>query len=298
MNANHHVSVWQAELAVDCRCTLGEGPQWHASISRLFWCDIVEKRLHWLALASGENGHYQLDHHVSLAAPIAGGGLLLVGEDRLSRFDPINGNTEKFCDFEADNPLTRSNDARVDRHGSLWLSSMGKGAEKGAGSLYRLHRGELTLLRSGLTIPNAICFSEGGEFAWFTDTITGVVMRWALDSEGWPIGEPQPWADFSSSMGNPDGAVVDSQGCLWLALWGAGHVVRLDQKAQVIGRVELPVSQPSCPVFAGPDLSTLCITTAQEGLSAAEHAQQPTAGSLYTLRTGIQGLAERPLRLE
>lgn len=297
MNTDASVSTWQAELAVDCRCTLGEGPQWDAKNQRLFWCDILEKQLHWLSPASGESGHFQFDHRVSLAAPLEEGGLLLVGEDRLSRFDPSSSKVEKLCDFEADNPVTRSNDARIDRHGSLWLSSMGKAAEKGAGSLYRLHRGKLTQLRTGLTIPNAICFSANGGFAWFTDTATGVVMRWTLDSDGWPKGEPQPWADFSATQGNPDGAVVDSQGCLWLALWGASQVVRLDHDGHVIARVELPVSQPSCPAFAGPELKTLYITTAQEGFSAEQLAQEPTAGSLYVAETDIKGLAEPPLRL-
>lgn len=297
MTANMSTTTWQAKLAVDCRCMLGEGPQWDATNQRLYWCNILEKQLHWLSPATGESGQYPLDHMVSLAAPHEGGGLLLVGEDRLSRFDPVNAVVERFCDFETDNPITRSNDARIDRHGSLWLSSMGKKAEKGAGSLYRLHRGKLTLLRSGLTIPNAICFSENGEFAWFTDTATGVVMRWALDSEGWPKGEPTPWADFSTTLGNPDGAVVDSEGCLWLALWGAGQVVRLDQDGHIIGRVALPVSQPSCPAFAGANLEMLYITTAQEGFSAEQLAQEPTAGSLYVVETGIKGLAERLLRL-
>lgn len=297
MNNVMNVSTWQAELVVDCLCTLGEGPQWDADNKRLYWCDILEKRLHWLSVASGESGHHQLDHMVSLATPLEGGGLLLVGEDRLSRFNPNSGNIETFCDFEADNPVTRSNDARVDRHGSLWLSSMGKDAEKNAGSLYRLHRGKLTRLLTDLTIPNALCFSADGKFAWFTDTVTGVVMRWRLDSDGWPQSDPQPWADFSSTPGNPDGAVVDSEGCLWLALWGASHVVRLDHNGHVIGRAGLPVSQPSCSAFAGQDLKTLYITTAQEGFSAEQLAQEPTAGSLYAVETGIKGLAEPLLRL-
>lgn len=42
-----------ATLAVDCRCELGEGPQWHAERQRLYWCDILEKRLHWLHPQSG-----------------------------------------------------------------------------------------------------------------------------------------------------------------------------------------------------------------------------------------------------
>lgn len=287
-----------ATLAVDCRCELGEGPQWHAERQRLYWCDILEKRLHWLHPRSGEHGHYALEQMVSLATPLEDGQLLLVGEHSLSVFDPDNQRQTHFADFEADNPVTRSNDARVDRHGSLWLSTMGKSAEPGAGSLYRLHKGKLTRLRSGLSIPNAICFSPQGDAAYFTDTPTGVVMRWSLDSDGWPQGEPQPWADFSAVPGNPDGAVVDSKGCLWLALWGAGKVVRLSHDGQVINEVQLPVNQPSCPVFAGEHLERLYVTTAQEGLTADQRREQPQAGGLFTADVGVRGLADPLLRLE
>ncbi|MDT0500693.1 MULTISPECIES: SMP-30/gluconolactonase/LRE family protein [unclassified Halomonas] len=287
----------RAELAVERHCELGEGPQWHAAAGRLYWCDILARRLHWLAPSTGATGQHALDHRVSLAAPLAGGELLLVGEDRLSRFDPHGGRVEKLLDFEADNPVTRSNDGRVDRHGSLWLSSMGRAAEPGAGSLYRLHRGELTRLRTGLTIPNAICFSPDGESAWFTDTVTGVVMRWALDREGWPLGEPTHWADVSGTSGHPDGAVVDAEGYLWLALWGAGQVVRLDHDGHIVAEIELPVTQPSCPVFAGKNLERLYITTAREGLNDAALAAQPLAGALFVADVGVTGLAEPLLRL-
>ncbi|MCW4153121.1 SMP-30/gluconolactonase/LRE family protein [Vreelandella janggokensis] len=287
-----------AELAVDCRCELGEGPQWDAGSGRLYWCDILGKCLHWQSLENGEHGHYPLEQRVSLATPLNDGRLMLVGEHSLSLLNPATQRLEHFADFEADNPVTRSNDARVDRHGSLWLSTMGKTAEPEAGSLYRLHRGELTRLRSGLTIPNAICFSPMGDAAYFTDTATGIVMRWALDSQGWPVGEPVAWADFTALEGNPDGAVIDSEGCLWLALWGAGKVVRLDTAGQVIDEVHVPVSQPSCPAFAGPGLETLYITTAQEGFSDAQRREEPLAGGLFKANVGVHGLADPLLTLE
>ncbi|MFN2410973.1 MAG: SMP-30/gluconolactonase/LRE family protein [Halomonas sp.] len=287
-----------AELAVGCRCELGEGPQWDAESGRLYWCDILDKRLHWLSPENGEYGHYPLEQMVSLATPLSDGRLMLVGEQSLSLLNPATQRLEHFADFEADNPVTRSNDARVDRHGSLWLSTMGKTAEPEAGSLYRLHHGELTRLRSGLTIPNAICFSPQGDAAYFTDTSTGIVMRWALDSQGWPVGEPDAWADFTAVEGNPDGAVIDSKGCLWLALWGAGKVVRLDTAGKVIDEVHVPVSQPSCPAFAGPDLETLYITTAQEGFSDAQRREEPLAGGLFKANVGVHGLADPLLTLE
>ncbi|MBB3142159.1 SMP-30/gluconolactonase/LRE family protein [Halomonas organivorans] len=286
-----------ARVAVASGCELGEGPQWYAALGRLVWCDILGKRLHWLEAASGETGVIALDHMASLAAPLDDGGMLVVGEDRLCWLDLATGEIARLMGFEADNAVTRSNDARVDRHGSLWLSSMGKGAEDGAGSLYRLHRGELSRLRSGLTIPNAICFSPRGEHAHFADTARGIVYRWALDAEGWPVGEPEPWVDFAGREGNPDGAVIDAEGAMWLALWGAGKVVRLDREGREIDAVTLPATQPSCPAFGGEGLTSLYITTAREGMSAEQRDRESGAGDLFVADLSVPGLAEPTLRL-
>ncbi|SHE52811.1 Sugar lactone lactonase YvrE [Modicisalibacter ilicicola DSM 19980] len=292
------MSRHNAQQVLACGCELGEGPQWHAAAGRLYWCDILEGRLHWLVPASGETGHADFGHCISLAVPLAHGGVLVVGESALERFDPASGQREHLLDFEADDPVTRSNDGRVDRHGSLWLSSMGKAAEQGAGSLYRLHRGELVKLRGNLTIPNAICFSAGGEYAHFADTALGVVYRWALDGEGWPQGEPVAWADFSTRSGNPDGAVIDREGAMWLALWGAGKVLRLDGEANITDEIVLPTAQPSCPAFGGEHLDRLYVTTAREGMDADQRAREPTAGDLFIAELDVPGLAEPPLRLK
>ncbi|MGC3871654.1 SMP-30/gluconolactonase/LRE family protein [Halomonas sp. GXIMD04776] len=291
------MSIYEAKQALACGCELGEGPQWHAASGRLYWCDILSGRLHWLAPESGEHGHTDFGYCISLAAQMADGDVLVVGETALERFDPASGRREHLFDFEADNPITRSNDGRIDRHGSLWLSSMGKAAEAGAGSLYRLHLGELVKLRTGLTIPNALCFSPQADCAYFADTAFGIVYRWALDSEGWPQGEPAPWADFSEKDGNPDGAVIDREGAMWLALWGAGKVVRLAGDASIIDEISLPTAQPSCPAFGGEHLDRLYITTAREGMDTTQREREPMAGDLFMLELKIPGLVEPPLRL-
>lgn len=295
------MSTYDAKHAFACGCELGEGPQWHAASGRLYWCDILNGRLYWLAPGSGEHGHTDFGYCISLAAPMDSGpeqgDLLVVGETALERFNPESGKREHLFDFEADNPVTRSNDGRIDRHGSLWLSSMGKSAEKDAGSLYRLHRGELVKLRSKVTVPNAICFSPQGECAYFANTALRIVYRWALDSDGWPQGEPSPWADFSAQPDNPDGAVIDSEGAMWLALWGASKVVRLDDKARIIDEVSLPTARVSCPAFGGEHLDQLYITTAWVGMNSAQRKQDPVAGDLFVAELEVPGLIEPPLRL-
>jgi len=102
---------------------------------------------------------------------------------------------------------------------------MGKKAEKDAGSIYRLHKGELRKLYPNITIPNAICFSPDRAFAYFCDTTSQIVQRQALDEEnGWPKGDPEPYLNLTSKDQNPDGAVIDKTGNMWLALWGSSCV--------------------------------------------------------------------------
>ncbi len=295
----------QAQLLIDSRCELGEGPGWDAGRSELRWLDILAGELHRARGDGREHRVTRLDRRTSYAALTRDGDYLLVAENRLSRFDPQTGETRAFLPFETDNPVTRSNDARVDTHGSLWLSTMGLDAEAGAGSLYRLHRGELTCLRRGLTIPNALCFSPDGRHAYFSDTATGWVMRWTLDDQGFPargqdgaFAEPEPWADLRDSGGGPDGAVMDSEDCLWLALWGAGRVARLSPEGDEIAHVRVPARQPSCPVFGGANLTTLYVTTAREGMAAPAEAD----GGVFAIELaerlpGCHGAVEPALRL-
>ena len=296
-------SLSEATSCVASHCELGEGPGWNANTNEVRWMNILASELHHAAADGSRHRITALARKTSYAALTTEGDYLLVAEHQLSRFDPTTGELTDFLPFETNHsPATRSNDARVDTHGSLWLSSMGLNAEAGAGSLYRLHRGQLTRLMSGLSIPNALCFSPDGRYAYFTDTATGQVMRWMLDADGWPLSAadryeaPEVWADLRKSGGNPDGAVIDSEGYMWIALWGAGRVARLDHDGREVAHVTLPVSQPSCPLLGGESLDILYITTAYEGMplskSQAENTQNGNLFACDLSAAGIKGLAE------
>ena len=97
--------------------------------------------------------------------------------------------------------------------------------------------------------------------------------------------------------GGPDGSVVDSDGFLWNARWGAGCVVRYRPDGTEDSRLPLPVSQPSCPAFGGPGCGTLFVTSAREGLSSGVLADQPLAGGVFFCETESSGLREHPFRL-
>lgn len=271
-------------------CALGEGPLWHPLRAQLFWFDIIGKRL--LSRLGEVPLEWQFDQHISAAGWKDANNLLVATETGLIQFDIDTGKHRPLIPLEADNPVTRSNDGRTDAHGGFWIGTMGKNAESEAGAIYRYYRGELRQLFSKITIPNAICFAPDGRTAYFTDTVKRIIWRQYLEEKsGWPVGEPEPHIDLRKTGLNPDGAVVDADGCLWNAQWGAGRVARYGFDGQFKQALEIPATQASCPAFGGPDLTQIFVTSASADL-AASAPDAVAAGKTYVLQTGVNGQAE------
>lgn len=273
-------------------CDLGEGPFWHPTRSQLFWFDILNRKL----LSQDATGlrAWDFTQIVSAAAWIDHDTLLIAGETGLSRFDIETGESTVVAEVEADNPVTRSNDGRADPLGGFWFGTMGKQAEKGAGAIYRYFRGELRQLFGNITIPNAICFPPTGDFAHFCDTVTGRVMKVALDAQGWPSAAPEVFLDLTAEDLNPDGAVVDAAGTLWVAQWGAARVAAYAPDGTFLRAVSFDASHTSCPAFAG---DTLYCTTARQGMTPEQIQAQPDAGKVFCAQGIATGQTEHQVTI-
>lgn len=273
------------------RCQLGEGPLWHPERKQLFWFDILGKKL--LSKVGDTPLEWRFGEHVSAAGWIDMETLILASESGLYRFELSSGARTLLVPLEADDPVTRSNDGRADPFGGFWIGTMGLNAEKGAGAIYRFFDGKLSRLYENLTITNAICFSPDGEFAYFTDTVTGKILRQPLDAQGWPVGGTEEFVDLEPGGLNPDGAVVDSRGNLWNAQWGAGRVGCYDAHGKYQSNVAVNARQASCPAFGGEDLKTLFVTTAAVGLEDTGDG----AGQTFACRVDVAGQAEHRVRV-
>lgn len=274
------------------RCELGEGPLWHPIREQLFWFDITNRKL----LSQDASGalDWDLPQMVSAAGWIDENRLMIAGETGLSLFDITSGSLTLLAEIEADKPENRSNDGRADPQGGFWFGTMGKAEEPGAGAIYRYYRGEIRKIFNNITIPNAICFPPQGSFAHFADTFTGKVMKVTLDAEGWPNAAPEVFLDLSGEGLNPDGAVIDAAGIMWLAQWGAGRVAAYGPDAAFLRAVYFATAHTTCPAFAG-DL--LYCTTAQQGLSPQDRLDQPQAGKVLRARNVAQGQSEHQVIL-
>lgn len=287
----------KAELFVDSRCELGEGPFWHPLLERLFWFDILNQTM----LSAGTDGHIvdriTFKDTVSAGAVIDKQSLAIAQSGALLRYDFATDSTSIIAEIEGDIPTNRTNDSRVDRSGGFWIGTMGRKAEAGVGGVYQYRAGQTTKVIESIRIPNSICFSPDGRTAYFTDAGKMIVKCATDPATGLPVG---PWEDFFTmeGPGGADGSVVDSEGYLWNARWGGGKVIRISPDGKLDKVVEVPgVSQVSCPAFGGNDLKTLYITTAREHMTPEQLESEPHAGSVFAVALDVPGIAEPFLKL-
>lgn len=272
-------------------CALGEGPLWHPLRKQLFWFDILNRRL----LSRSEEGpqEWHFADMVSAAGWISHDELLIASERALFRFNIETGAKAHVKGLDLETSTTRSNDGRTDPQGGFWIGTMGKAAQAGAGAIWRFHKGVLRKLYPGITIPNAICFPDA-QTAQFSDTVTGKVMRVGLDADGWPVGQPSVFLDLTAEGLNPDGAVIDAEGLMWLAEWGAARVSAYAPDGTRVRSVAFDAPHTSCPTIGG---DTLYCTSALQGMDEAARALNPHSGMTFGAPNVAMGRPEHQVIL-
>lgn len=281
----------------DARCHLGEGPAYDAASDTAWWFDILERRLFEAHLASGTVTRHELPFMASALACLDDGHQLVVADDGLYVRAIADGRLTLHAPLEADNAETRSNDARVHPSGTYWIGTMGRKAEEGAGTIYALHQAVVQPLFVGITIPNAICFSIDGAVGYFADTSENVLYRVALDPlTGLPADAPVALYRHAGE-GGLDGAVVDAQGLIWCARWGAGCIDAYTSEGERVRSVRVPARQSSCPVFVGARFDRMLVTSAFEGMDQAAREADPQHGRTFVLDIGVSGRPEPRVRL-
>jgi sugar lactone lactonase YvrE len=279
-----------ATLAVDSRCSLGEGILWCERQRVLYWTDILAAALWRHDPADGHT------HVWSLPAPL---GCLGLGEDgRLllglakglyasdveaqlhSRELPLS----KLADVEADDPHTRINDGRADRGGGFVFGTKSEHADlRPAGRFYQYTAAHgLRMLALPMTaIPNSICFDAGGTRMYFCDSVSPRILQCRYDAATATVSEVSVFIELDAAGAEPDGSIVDAEGALWNAQWGAGRVVRYLPDGRIDAIVEVPASQPSCCTLAE---DALYVTSARVGLGEITLAAHPFSGGVFAHR--------------
>lgn len=278
------------DLIVDAQNALGECAIWCERKQRLWWTDILGRKLWCFTPATGATQQWDMPERLGSFALSWNDDRLLLGlESRLAWLNLADKEIMTIVDVEADIPGTRVNDGRCDRQGRFVFGTMNEAIGRAPiGRFYRLgHDLQLEQLPlSPVAIANSICFSPDGSIMYFCDSLAGVICCCDYGDE---VGGEREFARLPPGCGEPDGSIVDEDGFVWNAEWGAGRIVRYRPDGSVERAIAVPVSQPTCPAFGGPELNELFVTSALVDLLAPERY---AGGVFSTPVTDAVGLAE------
>ena len=278
------------QIALDAGDQLGEGPFWDELRGELLRVDISRGLVHGWNPSTGGAWRRECDGEVGAAVPRAGADGLVLAVGRRIVLDEGEG-IRVLASVEEDRPGNRFNDCKCDPSGRLWAGTMSGESSPGGGSLYRLvPGGEIERVLSNTTISNGLGWSPAGDLMYFIDSTTHRIDVFDYDAGSGAIAERRAFAELAPSDGLPDGMTVDSEGGVWVCLFGGGAVRRYAEDGSLEAHVELPVTNPTSPVFGGPDLRTLYVTSARHGLSDEQLAAEPLAGAVLTMKPGVAGL--------
>lgn len=277
---------------------LGESPMWHPGEGALYWCDIPGRTLNRWHAASGGHAQWSFDCEPACCAPLLGGGLVLGMRDGLWRFDPASGRRERLAAPPYDPARQRFNDGKGDPQGRFWVGSLDD-ARAPEAALFRFAAGKLECMAGGVAVSNGLAWSPDGRTMYWADTAGHQVLAFDFDPADGSLSRRRVLAAFAPKVagqdldaygGRPDGAAVDAEGTLWVAMYEGQRVVRLAPDGALLGEVRLPVRCATMPCFGGADLRTLYVTTARDKRPEAELAAQPWAGRVLAMRVDVPGL--------
>ncbi len=280
------------ELLVDAHAQVGEGPLWDEEQQVLYWVDILSSLLYIYDPVTGENRALDVGRHVGTVVTRASGGLMLAVREGFASFDLETQELTLIANPEAHITGNRFNDGKCDPAGRFWAGTMAYENPTNQGSLYRLDT-DLSVQKifGDVAISNGIIWSLDHTTMYYIDTLRKNVRAFDYADDTGDISNERVIINVPEEMGMPDGMAIDSEGMLWVARYGGSCVSRWNPNtAQLLEKIDLPVTQVTACAFGGQNLDILFITSAAQELDAAELERQPLAGGLFAIKTPYQGV--------
>jgi sugar lactone lactonase YvrE len=281
------------ELVLDEQCNLGECPVWDFKHKRIFWIDIPSGKIHYYYPEKNEHKLFATGQSLGSIALRKSDGLVAAVKNGFATIDIKKGTTWMITQVESGFPDVRFNDGKCDPAGRFWAGTMSVSNLSGSGSLYSLDKDySIKKKITGVSCSNGLAWSPDLGTFYYIDTPTLRVAAYQYDFHTGRINKKRIVIQFPEGEGYPDGMTIDTEGMLWIAMWGGWKIVRYDPRSgKKLDEIILPVSQVTSCVFGGTTLEDLYITTAKTGLTKNELQEQPYAGYLFVIKkSGYKGM--------
>jgi sugar lactone lactonase YvrE len=286
------------DILVDAHVGTAEGPVWNRRTKQLVWTDIPGERIHFTDISTGADTSVDVDTRVGSIVPRADGGYAMATcqEFRITG-DDVSAPLEQIV--VTDEPRVKFNDGKCDPAGRFFAGTAGRDGRHGTGALFRLDPDRTaTELVPGISASNGMGWSPDGTTFYYTDTSTYRIDAFDFDVATGSVSGRRTFVEFGGirrfdtpdGLGRPDGLCVDSEGCVWVAMWRGWEVRRYSPAGELISHLPMPVELVASVAFVGDKLDTLVITSATSELMHSELAGQPHAGGVFACDVGVTGL--------
>ncbi|ORA37181.1 SMP-30/gluconolactonase/LRE family protein [Mycobacterium aquaticum] len=284
--------VEEAEPLVHCSAVLGEAPLWCAESRMLLWLDLDDPALFTLAWDDPLSLRRQtLPVRVSCLARTRDPQLFVAATE--CSLATISSNGTLIPHHRIEEPgLAQLNDGKCDPRGRFWVGSAGVPRGRTSGRLHRVSASQTdVVIEGGLGMSNGLAWSSDEKHFFHVDSLAGTIWSWSFDATTGLIRNRRVFASIDPAQGLFDGLAADDEGGVWVAVWGAGEVRRYDSAGRLDRIIEIPTAEVSSVAFAGPDLDTLCITSAGgDGGEPRARTGDELAGGLFVYKPGVSGV--------
>lgn len=281
------------EIITDQISELGEGPVWDSVARRIIWIDIEKENIHQYYPTENKQQTFHVGQKIGAVALKRSGELIAALQHGFATIDFKQEKVEPIVDPEAHLVGNRFNDGKCDPAGRFWAGTMSISGKENKGSLYALEKDlSVSVKINDVGCSNGLAWSNDHSSFYFIDTPTRQVAAYDYNISNGNIDNKRIVICIAERNGFPDGMTIDSEGMLWIALWGGWKIERWNpHTGKLLDHVLLPVSQVTSCTFGGDKLNDLYITSARTGLSEIELKEQPLAGSLFVVKNcGYHGL--------
>ncbi|MBJ6367191.1 SMP-30/gluconolactonase/LRE family protein [Snuella sedimenti] len=277
-------------IFIDAKAILGEGPIWINSSQELLWVDISKGEVHATNITTKKDKIIYQGDKASAIIPISDKEFLISDTNKLILVNTATGAANEYTSILFETKNIRFNDGKADPNGNLWIGTMEMDIKPNKGALYRVDSNkEMKKCVSKVTISNGITWSLDKKTMYYIDTVKQGVYAFNFD-ENSNISNQRMVITIPLELGAPDGMTIDNQGNLWIALWGGACVTCWNPKSgQLLKKINVDAPLVTSCTFGGKNMNTLFITTAKEGLSASDLEKYPNSGSIFTIKTEVNG---------
>ena len=271
-------------VAIPSNCEHGEGIVCDTINNTLHWVDIHGQAIFTHDLTTKATLRIALPEQIGFVLPDKHKpGFLIAGMQRgLYRIELATESLTLLGDPERGKPNNRFNDAKYDRQGRIWVSTMDCDAADGCGALYCCEiqpddSVSFTQFDKGFTIGNGPTWSIDYKTFYHTETRRSTIFAYDFDEKNGTISNKRALYTHDEPGVRPDGMCTDQDNHLWVALAHGGRLLRLSPDGKVAHELPVNTSFPTSCAFFGDD--KLYITTSKR-VSAVGEKTNELSGNL------------------